>query len=73
MTGYSQQDKYKRLMVAPLNLRERLIGLIRRERKNKKSGHIIIKANSIKLPTLPEGSKYKYDPKSGELLVEHPQ
>lgn len=33
----------------------------------------IIKANSIKLPPLPEGSKYKYDPKSGELLVEHPQ
>lgn len=33
----------------------------------------VIKANSLKLPTLPEGSKYKYDPKSGELLVEHPQ
>lgn len=33
----------------------------------------VIKANSIKLPTLPEGSRYKYDPKSGELLVEHPQ
>ena len=25
LTGYSQQDKYKRLIVAPLNLRERLI------------------------------------------------
>lgn len=33
----------------------------------------VIKANSIKLPALPEGSKYKYDPKTGELLVEHPQ
>jgi len=47
LTGYSQQDKYKRLMVAPLNLRQRLISLIRRERKHKKAGRIIIKANSI--------------------------
>lgn len=50
LTGYSQQDKYKRLMVAPLNLRERLIELIRRETKHKKAGkeaRIIIKANSI--------------------------
>ena len=50
LTGYSQQDKYKRLIVAPLNLRERLIALIRREKKNKLAGkeaRIIIKANSI--------------------------
>jgi len=50
LTGYSQQDKYKRLIVAPLNLRERLIAMIRRERKNKKAhkpARIIIKANSI--------------------------
>ncbi|MEQ1922783.1 MAG: polyphosphate kinase 1 [Pyrinomonadaceae bacterium] len=50
LTGYSQQHKYKRLIVAPLNLRERLIALIRREKKNKLAGkeaRIIIKANSI--------------------------
>lgn len=50
LTGYSQQDKYKRLIVAPLNLRERLIALIRREKKHKLAGRtarIIIKANSI--------------------------
>lgn len=50
LTGYSQQDKYKRLIVAPLNLRERLLGLIRREIKHKVAGkeaRIIIKANSI--------------------------
>ncbi len=50
LTGYSQHDKYKRLIVAPLNLRERLIALIRREKKNKLAGkeaRIIIKANSI--------------------------
>lgn len=50
MTGYSQQDKYKRLIVAPLHLRDRLIALIRREVKNKnanKDARIIFKANSI--------------------------
>ena len=50
LTGYSQQDKYKRLIVAPLNLRERLLALISRERKHKEAGkeaRIIIKANSI--------------------------
>ncbi len=50
LTGYSQQSKYKRLIVAPLNLRERLLALINRERKHKEAGkeaRIIIKANSI--------------------------
>jgi len=50
LTGYSLQDKYEQLLVAPLNLRDRLIALIRREAKNKKSGKpasIVIKCNSI--------------------------
>jgi polyphosphate kinase len=50
LTGYSQQDEYQRLMVAPLNLRERLIELIRREvkhKKDKRPARVIIKANSI--------------------------
>jgi polyphosphate kinase len=50
LTGYSQHDKYKRLIVAPLNMRESLIALIRREAKNKAAGKpakIIIKVNSI--------------------------
>jgi polyphosphate kinase len=50
LTGYSQHNDYKRLFVAPHNLREQLISLIRRERKNKQSGkkaRIIIKANAI--------------------------
>lgn len=50
LTGYSQHDEYKRLIVAPLNLRERLIALIRREQKNKKAGkpaRIVIKANAL--------------------------
>jgi polyphosphate kinase len=47
LTGYSQQSDYKQLVVAPLNLRDWLTTAIRRERKHKKSGRIIIKANSI--------------------------
>ena len=33
----------------------------------------IIKPARIKLPTLPEGQRYIYDPKKGELLVERPR
>jgi len=50
LTGYSQHDDYKRLLVAPLNLRKRLIELIRREAKHKKGdkkSRIVIKCNSI--------------------------
>ena len=50
LTGYSHPDEYKRLIVAPLNLRNRLMALIRRERKHrqaKKQARIIIKANSL--------------------------
>lgn len=50
LTGYSQQTKYYRMLIAPLNLREKLTALIRREAKNAKAGKqakIIIKANSL--------------------------
>lgn len=33
----------------------------------------IIQVNQIKLPALPPGHKYVYDPQKGELMVEHPQ
>lgn len=32
----------------------------------------IIQANQIQLPELPEGHRYLYDPKAGELMVERP-
>ncbi|MGO9114850.1 MAG: hypothetical protein ACLP9L_37020 [Thermoguttaceae bacterium] len=32
----------------------------------------IIKANSIRLPTLPQGARYVYNPSTGELMVERP-
>ena len=49
LTGYSQ-TKYERLLVAPVNLREKFTQLIRRERKHKESGksaRIIAKLNSL--------------------------
>ena len=33
----------------------------------------IVEANQIRLPTLPAGHRYVYDPKSEQLMVEHPQ
>lgn len=50
LTGYSQQSDYRKLFVAPLNMRERLLGLIRREIDNKldgNGGRMIIKINSL--------------------------
>jgi polyphosphate kinase len=50
LTGYSQQKNYHHLLVAPINLRETLVKLIRREKTNKLDGNearIIIKVNSL--------------------------
>lgn len=50
LTGYSQQTEYSRMLVAPVNLRESLTALVRREAANKKAGkeaRIILKTNSL--------------------------
>lgn len=50
LTGYSQQKSYHHLLVAPINLRETLIKLIRREKAHKvdgKAARIMIKVNSL--------------------------
>lgn len=50
LTGYSQQTNYARLVVAPLNMRETLIELVRREKRNKLAGkdaRIVVKINSL--------------------------
>jgi polyphosphate kinase len=50
LTGYSYKSDYKRLAVAPVNLRERLEFLIEREIKHAKAGrkaHLIFKVNSL--------------------------
>lgn len=50
LTGYSYQDEFRSLLVAPVNLRERMLELINRETEHKKNGkdaRIIVKINSL--------------------------
>ena len=50
LTGFSRQEKWNKLLVAPINLRERLIQLIEEETEIQKrggEGHIIAKMNSL--------------------------
>jgi polyphosphate kinase len=50
LTGYSSKKDYGKLLVAPINLRERLEKLIRREMRHAKkgeSGRLIFKTNAI--------------------------
>ncbi|HMK30159.1 MAG TPA: polyphosphate kinase 1 [Terriglobales bacterium] len=50
LTGYSAKDDYRKLLVAPINLRDRLEHLIRREIKQHLQhghGHMILKMNAL--------------------------
>ncbi|MCY7348802.1 MAG: polyphosphate kinase 1 [Pyrinomonadaceae bacterium] len=50
LTGYSYQTEYRQLLVAPVNLRERMLELIEREiehQVNGKEGRVIVKINSL--------------------------
>jgi polyphosphate kinase len=50
LTGYSNKKTYRKLLVAPINLRERLEALILREIEHQKSGEkgrLIFKVNSL--------------------------
>jgi polyphosphate kinase len=50
LTGYSRQQSYRRLLVAPVNLRDRFLNLIHREIEHVKNGHqgrIVIKMNAL--------------------------
>jgi len=50
LTGYSTEPKFERLLVAPLNMRERFIALIRREIEHHRAGRparIIAKMNQL--------------------------
>jgi polyphosphate kinase len=50
LTGYSKQTEYRRLLVAPVNLRERVTAMIEREIEHHKNGRpsrIIAKINSL--------------------------
>jgi polyphosphate kinase len=55
LTGYSRQRSYRKLMVAPVNLRDRFQALIRREIehcRNGFSGRIVAKMNALVDPQL---------------------
>ena len=55
LTGYSAKKDYRKLFVAPVNLRERMTALIRREMEIQKSGgegRMILKMNSLVDPKI---------------------
>jgi polyphosphate kinase len=50
LTGFSRQTKYRKILVAPVNLREGVIARVRREAKHARAnggGEIILKLNSL--------------------------
>jgi len=50
LTGYSQRKEWKKLIVAPVGLREKVIGLIDREQKHAQAGRqgrIVVKMNAL--------------------------
>jgi polyphosphate kinase len=50
LTGYSRQKEYRQLMVAPVNMRERMLALIRREAEHARAGRparMVIKINRL--------------------------
>jgi polyphosphate kinase len=50
LTGFSRQKEYRQLLVAPVNLRERMIALIKRETEHARAGrpaHIVVKVNRL--------------------------
>ena len=54
LTGFSREDPYRRLVVAPRSLRPRFADLIAREAAFGSDGHIIMKMNSLVDPELIE-------------------
>ena len=55
LTGYAEQSNFRKLLVAPVNLRQKFLDLIEREIKNIKSGckgQLIFKMNALVDPVL---------------------
>lgn len=52
LTGYSSQTEYRKLLVAPVNMRDRLIELIENEAERASGGHIMMKMNSLSDPAI---------------------
>jgi polyphosphate kinase len=50
LTGYSAVEDFRKLLVAPVNLRRRLVELVRREiahQEEGRAGHLVVKCNSL--------------------------
>ena len=47
LTGYSRQHAYRKLLVAPIGLREAIVDLIRREAAAGRDGRIVMKMNAL--------------------------
>jgi polyphosphate kinase len=47
LTGFSKQEEYRKFLVAPVNLRRKLLQFIEREAEHAENGRIIIKVNSL--------------------------
>jgi polyphosphate kinase len=47
LTGYSRRAEYRRLVVAPLNLRKRMLAMIEREAARGEQGRIVWKLNNL--------------------------
>jgi polyphosphate kinase len=52
ITGYSRQDDYRRVLVAPLALRRQLLAMIAEETAAGADGRIVMKMNSLVDPTM---------------------
>jgi polyphosphate kinase len=55
LTGYSRQKSYRQMLVAPVNMRDRFLGLIRRETENAQNGlssRIVAKMNALVDPEI---------------------
>ncbi|NJO71186.1 MAG: polyphosphate kinase 1 [Oscillatoriales cyanobacterium RM1_1_9] len=55
LTGYSRQQAYRKLLVAPVNMRDRFLSMIHREMdhaRNGRNGRIVAKMNSLVDPTI---------------------
>jgi polyphosphate kinase len=52
ITGYSRQDDYRRVLVAPLGLRRQLLAMIAEETAAGADGRIVMKMNSLVDPTM---------------------
>ncbi|MEC4985623.1 MAG: polyphosphate kinase 1 [Oscillatoria sp. PMC 1068.18] len=47
LTGYSRQRSYRKLLVSPVSLRDRMTAMIRREMEHGSKGRIVAKMNSL--------------------------